>query len=150
MTWLLVLLMFSMGGTLIGSALDWLLWHVSYNYIYSPRQFVVIATKVAFLLGSLVAASATLGRTVPANSRTVTVLGVTTLISAALVAVGAGLLGVGLAKWSGTGADSALAPRARVWFCEGLWIGALVGAVASTCVWMILLFLRRSNQPRNP
>ena len=148
LTWLLVLVVFSISGVGVGSVLDWVFWQISFNYIYPPRQFVISATKVAFLLGSLAAASATLGSPAPAKLRMLTIMWIAVLVSAGLFGVLGGLLGAGFSKWvvsdNGSGI---LAPRARLWFCEGLRIGTLTGAATSACLWNIFLIQCRFKRP---
>ena len=148
--WLLAVSLYAISGAAAGCLLDRLFWHISYDYIYRPRQFLEGATKVGVLLGALSAAFATVGSPAPAQPRALITSWLSTLIGAAFFGLLIGFLGAGLSKWfvAGVG-EGSLAPRARLWFCEGLRMGVLVATVVATCVWNFVIFRRRYRGSRN-
>lgn len=143
-TWLLILSLFVTWGLASGAFLDWIFWQVSYDYVYRSHQFMMAGTKFGGFLGSIVAASATAGMA-PLLSRKIlvrpTLSTAASTIGFALLAsvTGAALVKLGFHQ----AADEWLAPRTRIWFCELLWQGALVGAIVGTGICTVRLIRQR-------
>ena len=150
LTWLIVVVSFTLCGALSGHFLDRLFGWVSFDYIYRADQFLNGGSKVSLLLGTVTAASATVGYPDPAQLKKLLSYCLATLLSAFLLGAVGGLCGAGLSKWLVTGSAAvALAPRTRLWFCEGVWIGMLAGAVISCGILNIRLIWSRFQSQHN-
>jgi hypothetical protein len=115
-------------GWAIGWMLDAVLWQVSFNYLYSPQEFVRRFSSWSFAAATIVAAATTTGRGSPANfSSILRLAGLCALLALTLAIV----CGGGAAWFAETEPNSAtalhLAPLRRVRFCTGLWEGAAWG-----------------------
>lgn len=146
--WLMIVVAFSLTGMVTGQFFDWLFWHISFDYIYRSHQFLSGATRLGLLLGSVVAASATVGFAPVLPRRVVLPMVASTAISGGTFGLCASLIGVAIVKWATRDlAPDLLAPRTRVWFCDLLWQGTLIGTVLASCVWICRSMQNRWHRP---
>jgi hypothetical protein len=115
-------------GWAIGGILDAVLWQFSFNYLYSPQEFVRRFSLWSVAAATIVAAAATTGRGSPARLFSILRLaGLCALLTLTLAIAWGG----GAAWFAETESNSAavahLAPLRRVRFCTGLWKGAVLG-----------------------
>jgi hypothetical protein len=132
-TWILTITAFVTAGWVVGQLLDAVLWHISWDYVYRPEQFTEGGVRWGAWLGTVAAATATVGTPPHAKHWSVVVAflmaALATLIGAALTAgTGAAMVKLDLIQ----PANNTLIPTARIWFCEGLWRGAAAGALLGT------------------
>jgi hypothetical protein len=129
----LTIVAFLTAGWVAGQLLDTILWHISWDYVYRPEQFTEAAVRWSLLMGTIAAATATVGAHPSAGhgsvARALTLVCVATAAGAALLAA----TGTALVQWELIQTSGVtLIPPARVWFCEGLWRGAAAGALVGT------------------
>ncbi|HEY3964453.1 MAG TPA: hypothetical protein VGM05_07825 [Planctomycetaceae bacterium] len=150
LTWLSTVLLFTLTGIVVGGLLDRVFWEISFDYVYQPAQFLMGGTKVGLLIGTLTAAAATAGGRQPAGPRALLQAGVFMLAAAAGSGLAAGTAAAIISKhYASQPVSPALAPRARVWFCEWLWRGTAAGAICAAGFGNYRLIRNRGANPHN-
>ena len=132
-TWLATLLAYLGIGAIIGGLLDLIVWYVSYDYVYTPGQFLKELVKFSFLIGALVACTGTYLHTVPQTRfqwlRSIMTIFLVTVLTSAFTATCLALL----AKTGFLSTiNKTMIPLTRIYFCQGLQFGAYAGLLISS------------------
>ncbi|MBX3441667.1 MAG: hypothetical protein KF774_04610 [Planctomyces sp.] len=137
------------GGWLLaagaGALLDGIFWSLSRDYVYGPREFLREGVRLGPLVGTMVAAAATVGDGAVPSWRSLRGSLATLVAWVAGCAVACALIGAVAAWWS---ADSnfsrLLAPPRRVGFCRGLAAGTAIGTAIG--VWWTTVRIVQSRR----
>ena len=131
-------------GWAIGWILDAVLWQVSFNYLYSPHEFVRRFWSWSLAAATITAAVATTGRHPVAGVVPVLRSASLCFLITCLVAVAWACGAAAFTSSEPTSSAAAqLAPLRRVNFCQGLWLGAAWGFAAGTVGAVVYLHWHR-------
>lgn len=143
--WCQVTLLCSLGGIGLGLACDQLLWEWSYDYVFPVAYCRNGGLRLGFLLGTMVAAAATIGRRPLPSWQWMTAWCWGTMMATTMIALVAASLAWALAKWGGIGRmGDNLPPLSRLVFCSTLVSGAFYGAWLIAMVSMIAVWRQRT------
>lgn len=142
--WLAIVTVVTLLGYLSGLVIDEVLWWLSWNYVYGRDEFRADGARIGGVLGTIAAASATMGGRSPINGADlVRGLGVW-LVAILACGILCAACGAARGKLRPPGSQvPELAPLTRVYACEGLWRGAALGSVLGCCGASAWWFRRR-------
>ncbi len=143
--WIGTILTFGGIGIVIGHLLDVIVWYISYDYVYASKHFLKLGTHFGFSTGAIIAF---VGTFLDSNSVNVKQWRVSVLRILFCSLMGSLLLSFCLGGLAKTGLllsqHETIIPLPRLYFCEGVWNGALLGSTIGVLIH--LWFLVKSKQ----
>ena len=107
--------------------LDEILWHASFDYVYPQYSFSDGSMLSGLFSGTIAAALVSAGRRRPASLKESLIPAAASLFAGLVAGLTWAGIQFALSRFAPDDSNQWLAPRGRVWFCEGLVNGAVAG-----------------------